>query len=67
MVSYFIRALAYLFRNVAMALGDPEPLCVWDYASLYDGCSEMVVCENGIADPTNVMCDRNCGSFTVAD
>src|SRR6266545_804969 len=34
-VSYFIRALAYLFGNVAMALGDSEPLYVWDYASLY--------------------------------
>ena len=29
------RALAYLFGNVAMALGDSEPLYVWDYASLY--------------------------------
>jgi hypothetical protein len=34
-VSYFIRALAYLFGNVAMALGDSDPLYVWDYASLY--------------------------------
>jgi len=34
-VSYLIRALAYLFGNVAMALGDSEPLYVWDYASLY--------------------------------
>ena len=34
-VSYFIRALAYLFGNVAMAIGDSEPLYVWDYASLY--------------------------------
>lgn len=34
-VSYFIRGLAYLFGNVAMALGDSEPLYVWDYASLY--------------------------------
>jgi len=34
-VSYFIRALAYLFGNVAMALGDADPLYVWDYASLY--------------------------------
>ena len=34
-VSYFIRGLAYLFGNVAMALGDAEPLYVWDYASLY--------------------------------
>ena len=34
-VSYFIRALAYLFGNVAMALGDSEPLYVWDYASMY--------------------------------
>jgi uncharacterized membrane protein len=34
-VSYFIRALAYLFGNVAMALGDSEPLYVWDYASMH--------------------------------
>lgn len=34
-VSYFIRALAYLFGNVAMAVGDSEPLYVWDYASMY--------------------------------
>jgi uncharacterized membrane protein len=34
-VSYFIRALAYLFGNVAMALGDSEPLYAWDYASMY--------------------------------
>jgi hypothetical protein len=34
-ISYFVRALAYLFGNVAMALGDSEPLYVWDYASLY--------------------------------
>jgi hypothetical protein len=34
-VSYFIRGVAYLFGNVAMAIGDAEPLYVWDYASLY--------------------------------
>ncbi len=34
-VSYFIRAVAYLFGNVAMALGDSEPLYIWDYASMY--------------------------------
>jgi hypothetical protein len=34
-VSYFIRALAYLFGNMAMALGDSEPLYNWDYASMY--------------------------------
>ena len=34
-VSYFIRALAYLFGNVAMALGDSEPLYNWDYATMY--------------------------------
>jgi hypothetical protein len=34
-ISYFIRALAYLFGNVAMALGDAEPLYAWDYASMY--------------------------------
>src|SRR6266545_465721 len=34
-VSYFIRGLAYLFGNVAMALGDSEPLYVWNYASMY--------------------------------
>jgi hypothetical protein len=34
-VSYFIRALAYLFGNMAMALGDSEPLYNWDYAAMY--------------------------------
>jgi hypothetical protein len=34
-VSYFIRALAYLFGNIAMALGDSEPLYNWDYATMY--------------------------------
>src|ERR1700754_5084539 len=34
-VSYFIRGVAYLFGNVAMAIGDAEPLYAWDYASLY--------------------------------
>src|SRR6185503_1996862 len=34
-VSYFIRGLAYLFGNVAMALGDSDPLYVWNYASMY--------------------------------
>jgi hypothetical protein len=34
-VSYFTRALAYLFGNMAMALGDSEPLYNWDYAAMY--------------------------------
>jgi len=34
-VSYFIRALAYLFGNMAMALGESEPLYKWDYATMY--------------------------------
>ena len=34
-VSYFIRALAYLFGNMAMALGDSEPLYNWDYSTMY--------------------------------
>jgi hypothetical protein len=34
-VSYFIRALAYLFGNMAMALGNSEPLYNWDYAAMY--------------------------------
>jgi len=34
-VSYFIRALAYLFGNMAMALGDLEPLYNWDNATMY--------------------------------
>jgi cytochrome c556 len=34
-VGYFIRALAYLFGNMAMALGDSEPLYNWDYAAMY--------------------------------
>lgn len=34
-VSYLIRAIAYLFGNMAMALGDSEPLYNWDYATMY--------------------------------
>jgi hypothetical protein len=34
-VSYFIRALAYLFGNMVMALGDSEPLYNWDYSTMY--------------------------------
>jgi hypothetical protein len=34
-VSYFIRAVAYLFGNMAMALGDSDPLYSWDYATMY--------------------------------
>jgi hypothetical protein len=34
-VSYFIRSLAYLFGNMAMALGDSEPLYNWDNAAMY--------------------------------
>jgi hypothetical protein len=34
-VSYFIRALAYLFGNMAMALGDSDPLYNWDYGAMY--------------------------------
>jgi hypothetical protein len=34
-VSYFIRGLAYLFGNMAMALGDSEPLYNWNYATMY--------------------------------
>lgn len=34
-VSYFIRGVAYLFGNMAMALGDSEPLYNWDYATMY--------------------------------
>jgi len=34
-VSYFIRGLAYLFGNMAMALGDSEPLYNWDNAAMY--------------------------------
>jgi hypothetical protein len=34
-VSYFIRGLAYLFGNMAIALGDSEPLYNWDYAAMY--------------------------------
>jgi hypothetical protein len=33
-VSYFIRGLAYLFGNVAMALGDSSPVYVWNEATM---------------------------------
>ena len=33
-VSYFIRGLAYLAGNMAMALGDSNPVYTWDAASL---------------------------------
>jgi hypothetical protein len=33
-VSYFIRGLAYLFGNVAMALGDSAPVYVWNEATM---------------------------------
>src|SRR5262249_44939178 len=33
-VSYFIRGLAYMFGNVAMALGDSAPVYVWNEATL---------------------------------
>ena len=34
-VSFFIRALAYLFGNLAMALGDSDPLYNWDYTTMH--------------------------------
>jgi hypothetical protein len=33
-VSYFIRGLAYLFGNVAMAMGDAAPVYAWNEATL---------------------------------
>jgi hypothetical protein len=33
-VSYFIRGLAYMFGNVAMALGDSAPVYVWNEATM---------------------------------
>lgn len=33
-VSYGLRALAYLFGNMAMALGDSDPLYIWDQATM---------------------------------
>jgi hypothetical protein len=33
-VSYFIRGLAYLFGNVAMAMGDADPVYAWNDATL---------------------------------
>ena len=47
-VSYFIRALAYLFGNMAMALGDSEPLYNWDYATMY-------AIKNNFASPVYVV------------
>lgn len=34
-VSYFIRGLAFLFGNMAMAVGDGDPLYQWDYATMH--------------------------------
>lgn len=34
-VSYFIRGLAFLFGNMAMAVGDGDPLYVWDFATMH--------------------------------
>lgn len=33
-VSYFIRGLAYLFGNIAMAMGDSDPVYAWNEATL---------------------------------
>ncbi len=33
-VSYALRALAYLFGNIAMAVGDSDPLYIWDQATM---------------------------------
>ena len=43
-VSYLIRALAYLAGNVAMALGDEKPLYTWDPAT-------MQVITNSLSQP----------------
>lgn len=43
-VSYLIRGLAYLGGNLAMAVGDPDPLYVWDPAT-------MQVISNPLAQP----------------
>ncbi len=43
-VSYIIRSLAYLGGNLAMAMGDPDPLYVWDPAT-------MQVISNPLAQP----------------
>ncbi|MCI0485225.1 MAG: hypothetical protein L0229_01230 [Blastocatellia bacterium] len=43
-VSYLIRGLAYLGGNLAMAVGDPNPLYVWDPAT-------MQVISNPLAQP----------------
>ena len=43
-VSYLIRSLAYLGGNLAMALGDSDPLYVWDPAT-------MQVISNPLAQP----------------
>jgi len=47
-VSYFIRAIAYLFGNMAMALGDSEPLYNWDYATMY-------AIKNNFASPVHMV------------
>lgn len=33
-VSYVLRALAYFFGNMAMAVGDSDPLYIWDQATM---------------------------------
>jgi hypothetical protein len=43
-VSYLIRSLAYLAGNLAMAMGDSDPLYVWDSAT-------MQVISNPLAQP----------------
>jgi hypothetical protein len=43
-VSYLIRGLAYLAGNLAMAVGDPDPLYAWDPAT-------MQVISNPLAQP----------------
>jgi hypothetical protein len=43
-VSYLIRSLAYLAGNLAMAMGDSDPLYVWDAAT-------MQVVSNPLAQP----------------
>jgi len=43
-VSYIIRSIAYLAGNLAMAMGDSDPLYVWDSAT-------MQVVSNPLAEP----------------
>jgi len=63
-VSYFIRALAYLFGNLAMALGDSEPLYNWDSATMYAIKSNF--CLTGVCGGDRDIHDSHCGRLWIS-